>query len=207
MIGIIDYEAGNLRSVQNAFNSTGYETCILTEPEELLHNRITGAVLPGVGSFPAAYRRLAQTGFISAIKKYINEQKYFLGICLGYQLLFCGSEEDGGSPGLGVFPGRVVKFSGREKIPHMGWNRASVKKNSAILSGIDDNEYFYFVHSYYPPDDSKLTLTTTFYEKEFASGICSGNVFGFQFHPEKSHIPGRKIIKNFGALCAGNTGH
>ena len=227
MIGIVDYGAGNIQSVMNALSFCGAKFCLARSGEELLS--CDKALLPGVGAFGEAMERLRANGMDAAIKEFVASGRYFLGICLGMQLLFEQSEEFGARSGLGILPGRVVKFdktkfnirgaefnpdeakpserSGQNsaraenlKIPHMGWNSAHFIKCSPINAGLSEFEYLYFVHSYHVLCAREITLATTFYGYEFASAIWRENVFAFQPHPEKSQDAGIKIIKNFTEL-------
>lgn len=220
MIGIVDYGAGNIQSVMNALSFCGAKFCLARSPEELLS--CDKALLPGVGAFGEAMDRLRASGMGDAIKEFVASGRYFLGICLGMQLLFEQSEEFGARSGLGILPGRVVKFdktkfnirgaeSGERcgqnftcaeslKIPHVGWNSAHFIKHSPINAGLGEFEYLYFVHSYHVLCAREITLASTFYGYEFTSAIWRENVFAFQPHPEKSHDAGIKIIKNFTEL-------
>ena len=220
MIGIVDYGAGNIQSVMNALSFCGAKFCLARSPEELLS--CDKALLPGVGAFGEAMDKLHASGMDAAIKEFVASGRYFLGICLGMQLLFEQSEEFGARSGLGILSGRVVKFdktkfnireaesSARSwqnftcaeslKIPHVGWNSAHFIKRSPINRGLSEFEYLYFVHSYHVLCAREITLATTFYGYEFASAIWHENVFAFQPHPEKSHDAGIKIIKNFTEL-------
>ncbi len=203
MIAIVDYDMGNLRSVEKAFLKLGLEAEVTRSPKNLLN--ASHIVLPGVGAFKDCMRNLDQYGLIDPILKSIEAGKPFLGICLGLQLLFEESTEFGVHKGLGVLKGRVVRFSsvGKEglKVPHMGWNSIMFKKQSPLMNDIPEGEYFYFVHSYYAaPDDSAVALTTTDYGIEFVSSIEKDNITACQFHPEKSQKAGLKVLKNFSAL-------
>ena len=220
MIGIVDYGAGNIQSVMNALSFCGAKFCLARSGEELLS--CDKALLPGVGAFGEAMDKLRVSGMDDAIKEFVASGRYFLGICLGMQLLFEQSEEFGARSGLGILPGRVVKFdktkfnirgaeSGERygqnftcaeslKIPHVGWNSAHFIKRSPINAGLGEFEYLYFVHSYHVLCAREITLASTFYGYEFASAIWHENVFAFQPHPEKSHDAGIKIIKNFTEL-------
>jgi glutamine amidotransferase len=206
MIAIIDYGMGNLRSVQKGFEKVGCEAVVTGDPKVVLEaERI---VLPGVGAFPDCMRNLEQGGFVEPILKILSEGRPFLGICLGLQLLFTESEEFGVHKGLGVIPGRVVRFpegmtEGEEelKVPHMGWNQLSVKRCPPAFDGISDGTNFYFVHSYYvQPEDSSVVATTTNYGIEFCSSIWKDNIVATQFHPEKSQERGLSILRNFGVM-------
>lgn len=199
MIAIIDYGMGNLRSVQKGFEKVGCRAEIVHRPEDL--SKASAVVLPGVGAFKDAMDNLRAAGMIEAIFENIQAGKPFLGICLGFQLLFETSEEWGLHEGLGIFPGQVKRFGEGLKVPHMGWNQIEIQKESPILKGIPDLAAFYFVHSYYAePADKEVTTTLTDYGIKFTSIVDRDNVFGIQFHPEKSSILGLKILENFGRL-------
>ena len=202
---IIDYGAGNLRSVQKAFQQVGIDAEITKDKNTI--NAAKGVVLPGVGSFDAAINELRQLSLEGVIEAAIGLGKPFLGICLGLQHLFESSEE-GKQRGLAILPGKVKKFNFKNtpwsnlSIPHMGWNRLLVKHRSPILEGIEDGTMMYFAHSYFvAPEDEKLVASKTDYGIEFCSSIWKENVFGIQFHPEKSGERGLEILKNFGRLC------
>jgi glutamine amidotransferase len=199
MIAIVDYGMGNLRSVQKGFERAGYEAEVTGEIGKITSAR--GVVLPGVGAFQACMENLERFGLIEAIREVVRQNKPFLGICLGFQLLFSESEEFGLQKGLDLLPGRVVGFNARDglKIPHMGWNRIDKKKETPFLEGISSGDYVYFVHSYYVrPENSSLVATTTDYEKPFVSSIATDHLFACQFHPEKSQELGLRILSNFG---------
>ncbi|HJV36957.1 imidazole glycerol phosphate synthase subunit HisH [Geomonas sp.] len=206
MIAIIDYGMGNLRSVQKGFEKIGCEAVVTTDPKVLLDAE--RVVLPGVGAFRDCIRNLEEGGFIDPIHKVIKAGKPFLGICLGLQLLFTESEEFGLHKGLDVIPGRVVRFAdgmreaGEElKVPHMGWNQLSVKRQAPIFEGIVDGTNVYFVHSYYvKPEDEGVVATTTRYGIEFCSSIWRDNIVATQFHPEKSQEKGLAMLKNFASM-------
>lgn len=202
MITIVDYGRGNLRSVEKAFEFLGYETSISSEPRVVMEAE--ALVLPGVGAFDDAINSLRAKGLDEAILKVIEDGRPFLGICLGYQLLFEQSEE-GRERGLGVLPGRVRKLPGNDlKVPHMGWNSIEFARDSRLLSGVKSGSYCYFVHSYYvEPEDSSLVLTWTEYGIRFASGVQSGRLAAFQFHPEKSSRTGLSILGNFAEMALG----
>ncbi len=200
MIAILDYGMGNLRSVQKAFEKVGVEAAITADPDEALE--ATALVLPGVGGFSDAMAHLKSTGLHEVIIESINKGRMFLGICLGLQLLFERSFEDGDHLGLGVFEGTVERLPEGVKIPHMGWNQIEKTRDLPLLEGIDDGTNFYFVHSYVVrPKNLEIVATVTDYGKEFVSGVSRDNVFAFQFHPEKSGSVGLSILKNFGDLC------
>lgn len=198
MITVVDYGMGNLHSVVKAlelYSETGVR--ISSEPSSLSESR--GVVMPGDGAFGMAMKNLNEGGWIDPLKEYINSGGFFLGICLGYQLLFDSSEEFGENAGLGIIPGRVVRFpESRLKVPHMGWNRVNFRRSSQFLEGIDSGSYFYFIHSYYPVlEDDEWLIGETEYGESFGCMVGKGNMFASQFHPEKSHKAGLKIIENF----------
>jgi glutamine amidotransferase len=203
-IVIVDYEAGNLRSVQKAFEFLGF-SAVLTNDNNLIRDA-KGIVLPGVGSFDHVITELRKNNLETTIEQSIALGRPYLGICLGYQILFKDSEE-GNLPGLGIFEGKVVRFefpkSAGLSIPHMGWNRLLIQHSiSPIFKGIVDGSFMYFAHTYYPaPKDKDLISSLTDYGTNFASSITKDNVFGVQFHPEKSGRFGLKILKNFAELC------
>jgi glutamine amidotransferase len=203
VIAIIDYGMGNLRSVQNALEKVGARAEITRDVNRI--EAAAGVVLPGVGAFGACMDNLRSYQLIDPIKRVIARGTPFLGICLGMQLLFDESEEFGPVPGLGIFPGRVVKFTPDSdlKIPHIGWNQIRKTQNVPHLAGVDDGAFVYFVHSYYVvPADPALTATSTDYGVTFASAIARDNVFASQYHPEKSQTVGQVILRNFAALVA-----
>lgn len=202
-IAIIDYGTGNLRSVQKALEKLGFEASITSDNKKIKDS--TGIILPGVGAFDSAITSLKENDTSETMMNEIKKGKPFLGLCLGMQLLFETSEE-GSKKGLGLFKGKVVKFNfGKKtelKIPHMGWNNISFKKDSPLLKGVTNNTQAYFVHSYYcVPEDTSLILTETDYGIPFASSIAKDNIFALQFHPEKSSDEGLKILNNFGKEC------
>lgn len=196
-VAIIDYGLGNLRSVDKAIEAVGARSRITSEPEDIA--KASAIVLPGVGAFKRAMDNLARLKVIPAILNAIKEGKPFMGICLGLQILFTESEEHGVHKGLDVIKGRVKKFSASVKIPHMGWNQIKMQNRKLkIFTGIPDGSYFYFVHSYYvEPEDRKTVVTTTEYGGEFVSTVNKNNVWGVQFHPEKSEKLGLQVLENF----------
>jgi len=197
MIVIIDYGAGNLRSVQKALEQLGFQATITKDKEEI--KAAKGIILPGVGSFDSAMKELRERGLEGIIQQVIALNKPFLGICLGYQLLFEKSEE-GKEKGLGILKGEVKKFKSGI-VPHMGWNRLLIKHKSPLLNDIAEGSMVYFAHSYYvEPENKDIIMTETDYGINFASSICKNNLFGIQFHPEKSSEIGLKMLKNFGGL-------
>jgi glutamine amidotransferase len=203
-IAVIDYGMGNLRSVQKGLERVGCVADVTRDPERI--RAAAGVVLPGVGAFGACMRNLRSYDLVATVQDVIARGTPFLGICLGMQLLFEESAEFGPVPGLGVFPGRVVRFADRPglKVPHMGWNRIRKHQDVPHLRGIADGAFVYFVHSYYVvPGDSSLTATSTLYGEEFTSAIARDNVFATQYHPEKSQAVGLKILENFGRIVSG----
>jgi glutamine amidotransferase len=199
MIAIIDYGVGNLRSVQKGLEKVGQQASISQDPEEL--SKADGVVLPGVGAFADAMKSLDQRGLTGVIKEIALSGKPFLGICLGMQLLFEESEEGASIPGLALLKGRVRRLPPGLKVPHMGWNQVEINTPSPILKDIDNYSAFYFVHSYYvDPVETDTVTTWTDYGLKFASVISRQNIFGVQFHPEKSSNLGLQILKNFGEL-------
>jgi glutamine amidotransferase len=215
VIAIVDYQMGNLRSVQKAFEHKGFEARITDNRSVIAKAR--GLVLPGVGAFGDCYHELRTRGLIQAILEYLESGRPFLGICLGLQILFTSSEESEGAPGLNVIPGRVRRFSnGLLKVPHMGWNQVKAGTRAAggnsarkcpLFDGIAEDAYFYFVHSYYvEPEDKSVIAGLTDYGISFVSALWRNNIFATQFHPEKSQDAGLKLIENFGRLVAGESG-
>ncbi len=203
MIAIIDYGMGNLRSVQKAFEKVGAGAVITQNPGDI--DCADQVVLPGVGAMQPAMQKLKELHLIDPIKKAIVDGKPFLGICLGLQLLFEKGFEGGEVNGLGIFPGTVERFA-ILKVPHMGWNQIKIKNsNCPLFAGINNMSHFYFCHSYYvKPLDSNSVAAATDYGIEFASAVACENVFGVQFHPEKSQTMGLEILKNFAQLKAPN---
>ncbi|MGE5445747.1 MAG: imidazole glycerol phosphate synthase subunit HisH [Ignavibacteriales bacterium] len=204
MISVVDYGMGNLRSVKKAFESLGFSANLTRSSEEILNS--DGLVLPGVGAFGDCMKNLEEYDLSEPIKNFIDNGKPFLGICLGLQLLFEGSEESPSVRGIGVLRGRVVRFprfdKERLKVPHMGWNEVDIKPELPIARGITNGSWFYFVHSYFPkPEDEGVIAGRTQYGIEFASAVQKENIFACQFHPEKSSATGLKLLENFALLC------
>ncbi len=203
MIAIIDYGMGNLRSVSKGIERVGHQALVTRDPGAIAD--AGGVVLPGVGSFRMCMDNLRAYKLIDSVHRAVESGKPFLGICLGYQLLFTESDEFGHCPGLGIFKGRVVRFQeGMDglKVPHMGWNQVKLVRKPPILDHLDNGAYVYFVHSYYVvPEEEELVATTTEYGVDFASMIWKDNVFATQFHPEKSQQLGLGILQRFGDLC------
>ena len=201
MIAIIDYGAGNLQSVKKAFDFIGAESVITDNPEII--NACDRILLPGVGSFGDAMDSMHKSGLVETVKQNALSGKPFLGICLGLQLLFEESEESPGVKGLGIFKGKIKKFSPDMglKIPHIGWNSLEIKQNDTLFKGIPENSYVYFVHSYYlHAEDESDIATITNYGIDFHSAVGKNNIFATQFHPEKSGDVGLQILKNFASM-------
>ncbi len=200
MIAIIDYGMGNLRSVSKAFEAVGHQAIVTREPSSI--QNASHVVLPGVGAFGDCMAHLDQYGLIEPIKAAIQSGKPFLGICLGFQLLFTESEEFGRHEGLNILPGKVRAFPKDRtlKVPHMGWNQVKVQRSCPLFEKIADGVDWYFVHSFFvDPQDKQITATTTTYGMPFTSSIWKDNVVACQFHPEKSQAVGLQFMKNFGA--------
>ena len=206
MIGIVDYNMGNLASVINAFAKVGADARLESDPTKLAN--YDKLILPGVGAFGDAMEHLASNGMDEAVKTYANSGKPLLGICLGMQLLFDSSEEFGSTKGLGLIPGKVVafdetKFDHPQKVPHMGWNelfQQNVETDPRVcplFNGLDDDFYLYFVHSFHAVCDDTYAIGKTHYGYKFVSAVQNNNIYGIQPHPEKSHENGLKIIENF----------
>jgi glutamine amidotransferase len=206
MITIIDYGMGNLRSVQKGFERVGFSARVTGDPRDV--ERAERLVLPGVGAFRDCIHNLREGGFIAPILQHVASGRPFLGICLGLQLLFTESEEFGRHQGLGIIPGKVVRFpagmtaDGAElKVPHMGWNSLGIRRPAPIFQGIADGSAVYFVHSYYVvPDDPTVVAAETEYGLPFCAAVWKENVMATQFHPEKSQTVGLKILENFGKM-------
>lgn len=197
MIGIVDYGRGNLRSVEKALQKLEFEALILSSPRDI--SKVRGLILPGVGAFADAMAALQKGDWLGPLQAYVAAGKPFLGICLGMQLLFEIGEEHGEHQGLGFLEGRVVKFPAGLKIPHMGWNTVTIRYPNVICANIPDRSYFYFVHSYYAaPRDEACVAATSDYGLEFPAVVGRANVWGAQFHPEKSSPWGLKMLDNFG---------
>ncbi len=201
MIAIIDYQMGNLRSVQKGFERVGQAAVVTSDPAELA--RADKIVLPGVGAFPDAIAELRRRNLVGPIHAAIDSGKPFLGICLGLQLLFDVGHEGGRHEGLGVLRGEVVRFElpHEYKVPHMGWNSLEFAQRAPIFAGLDEGAHCYFVHSYYVvPQDESVIATRTPYPAPFCSSIWRDNLFATQFHPEKSQQQGLRILQNFAEL-------
>ena len=202
MIALVDYGAGNVRSVQKALTAAGGDVRLVSTPDKV--TQADAVVLPGVGAFDDCINAMQRQELVESIREFIASGKPFLGICVGYQALFEKSEEfNSCSSGMDVFEGKVIRFSGKGiKIPQIGWNQVNIQKpDCPIFDGIDSGSYFYFVHSYFPePRDSSIVASRTTYGVEFCSAIWKGNVFATQFHPEKSQKAGIKLLVNFVGL-------
>jgi len=196
MIAIVDYGMGNLRSVQKGFERVGHAATVTNRPEDVA--RADRVVLPGVGAFGDAMVNLRTAGLLEPIGDAIRRGRPFLGICLGLQLLFSASEEMGRHEGLDLMPGSVRRFPEGERVPQIGWNQIHRRRETALLSGVPDHAFFYFVHSYYVSADiSSDVVATTDYGIDYVSIAGRGCVYGVQFHPEKSQDLGLLILKNF----------
>jgi glutamine amidotransferase len=202
-IGIIDYGMGNLGSVSNACAFLNLPAQIVTKPDALAACR--GLILPGVGAFGDAVKHLEEHGLLVPVKKWIQDDRPFLGICLGLQMLFAGSEESPGVRGLDLYPGSVKKFATVEglKVPQIGWNRVALRQpEHPLFHGIVDGTHFYFVHSYYVDcGDASLVAGETGYGIDYVSAVAKGRVAAVQFHPEKSQQAGLTMLKNFGVMA------
>lgn len=198
MIAVIDYDAGNIRSVVNAFASLGAEVCVTSDPEKI--KSAERVVLPGVGDFGDAAGKLREYGLEDTILQLADSDKPFLAICVGLQLLFEESEESPGAKGLSVLKGRIKRIpaAGGLKVPQIGWNSLDIKEGSRLFKGIDNGSFVYFVHSYYlAAEDEDIVSATTEYGVKIHAAVERGNLFATQFHPEKSSSTGLRILRNF----------
>ncbi len=196
-VAVVDYGMGNLRSVAKALEVVGFPKVSVTSSKEEIFSS-DAVVFPGQGAFRKAMENLGKLGLVDVLKEVILSQKPFFGICLGLQLLFERSHEHGITPGLGILPGEVKLLPTSVKLPHIGWNQVRVVKNSRLFSGIEDGEYFYFVHSYrVVPRDESVISSFTDYGTDFVSAIEKDNLWAVQFHPEKSQKKGLALLKNF----------
>lgn len=201
-LGIIDYGAGNLHSVRNTFLAAGCEAQLITSSADI--SGLTHLVLPGVGAFGDCVTQLRRRGLEQPIREWIRADKPFLGICIGYQILFESGEESPGIPGLGILEGSVCRFRSTDlKVPHMGWNNiAPTQPNDPVWKGLGESPWFYFVHSFYPqPKGTSLIAATCTYGETFAAAVRQGNLLATQFHPEKSQGCGVRLLKNFLSLA------
>lgn len=199
MIAIIDYGMGNLRSVEKAFHFLGVEASIIQQPAAAA--AASHLVLPGDAAFGDAMRNLVQGGWDIVIRRAVEAGRPFLGICVGLQLMFESSEEMGTHAGLGLLPGRCVRFPPTVRVPQIGWNQISIRRPAPVLDGVPDNSFFYFVHSYHVHADAPADcIATTEYGLEYTSVAGRGNAFGVQFHPEKSQDHGLRLLANFARL-------
>jgi imidazole glycerol-phosphate synthase subunit HisH len=202
MIVIADYGAGNLHSIQKALLRQGLDVRITDTPGLL--SEADALVVPGDGAFGPAISRLRTRGFADGIRSFVQTGRPFLGVCLGMQLLFGESEEDGTHAGLGLLPGRVIRLPGTVKVPHMGWNQLRLLRPSPLLEGVETGAYVYFVHSFYAvPADGALVAATAEYGVEIAAVAGRGNVWATQFHPEKSGAVGIRMLTNFARWAVG----
>ena len=201
MIAIIDYDAGNIKSVEKALQYLGEEAVITRDREEILNS--DKVILLGVGAFGDAMEKLHQYRLVDTIQEVVDRRIPFLGICLGLQLMFESSDEAPGVEGLGLLPGKILRIpkKGDMKIPHMGWNDIKIKEGAKLFAGLEDHPYVYFVHSYYlQADDPSIVAATTEYGVTIHASVEKDNIFACQFHPEKSSTVGLQILKNFIAL-------
>lgn len=200
-IAVVDYGAGNLRSVARALQASGAETVVTDRPSDLVAAH--GVVLPGVGAAGSAMRGLAERGLIDPVREVVASGKPFLGVCLGLQVLMSWSDENGGVECLGVVPGRVSRLPEGLKVPHIGWNQVQRRHDHRLFDEIADGANFYFVHSYaVVPEDPADVVSVTEYGVEFASAVARNNVVATQFHPEKSSTAGLRVYRNFAAWVA-----
>lgn len=198
MVAIIDYDAGNIKSVEKAVAAYGKDVAVTRDADTILSAE--HVILPGVGSFGDAMEKLHNYGLVDVIKKVVEKKTPFLGICLGLHLLFESSEESEGTEGLGILPGKIVRIPDGEdlKIPHIGWNSLSFPNRGRLFEGVPENSYVYFVHSYYlQAEDEEIVTAVTDYGITIHASVEKDNVFACQFHPEKSSETGMKILKNF----------
>ena len=198
MIGIIDYGMGNLRSVQKAFEFLGFETEIVKDFRGV--QRSDKVVLPGVGAFADAVSTIRNREYDKAIRECVDMGKPFLGICLGMQMIFDVSYENGEHEGLGLIQGIVKRLPETVKIPHIGWNNLEIYKREPLFNNTGESPYVYFVHSYYLETDAPVVSATAFYGKDIQVAVQKDNIYAFQFHPEKSGDVGLEILRNFGNL-------
>jgi len=198
-ITIIDYGVGNLRSVEKAFAATDCEAIVSSKETDL--RAAQKLVLPGVGAFGACMRALSERGFDELVRERVEAGTPLLGVCVGMQILFEESDEFGATPGLGLLPGRVRRFSDELVVPHVGWNRIQQRQSHGLFDGVANGSFFYFVHSYYcEPEDKSVVAGETEYGSNYASVVAKDNICGVQFHPEKSQDAGLRLLQNFARL-------
>ncbi|MGM0568309.1 MAG: imidazole glycerol phosphate synthase subunit HisH [Elusimicrobiota bacterium] len=200
MIAIIDYNLGNIKSVFRAFERIGADVIVTSSEEKI--NSSQAIVVPGVGAFRKAMKNISDLNLTVPIIKHIREGKPYLGICLGLQILFSYSSEYGKTSGLDIIKGEVKKFTSQVKIPHMGWNTVRGNDGNPLFEGIEKESFFYFDHSYYVVPEIKVLKAYTFYGSNFVSAVKLNQVYGVQFHPEKSGEKGLKMLKNFVKSCS-----
>jgi glutamine amidotransferase len=203
-VAIIDYGVGNLRSVEKAFTATGCEALVTANHDDL--NTAERLVLPGVGAFAACMKALSEHGFDELVRRRAGEGTPVLGVCVGMQMLFAESEEFGHTPGLGLLPGRVRPFKEDLPVPHVGWNQIRQRQRDPLLAGIADQTFFYFVHSFFCDAAPEVVLGETEYGSTFASIVGRENIWGVQFHPEKSQAAGLRLLNNFATAERSSTG-
>ncbi|USG65254.1 imidazole glycerol phosphate synthase subunit HisH [Brevibacillus ruminantium] len=202
MIGIIDYGMGNLYSLSKAVERLGYRYEFVSRPERL--DDFSGVILPGVGAFGDAMKNIRELGLAEGISAFTASGRPVLGICLGMQLLFEKSAEHGEHAGLGLLGGEAVRFVGNYKVPHMGWNQLTLQKEHPLLRGVSSGEYVYFVHSYHVRvSDPQVLLAAADYHQQVTAIVGQDQVYGMQFHPEKSGETGMRLLANFAQLCKG----
>ena len=196
LVAIIDYGVGNLRSVEKAFAATGSDAIVTDDEDEL--RSADRLVLPGVGAFSACVNALHERGFDKLVRERVQQGTPLLGVCVGMQMLFDDSEEFGRTRGLGLLPGRVRRFPNSLVVPHVGWNQIKQQAGHPLFRGIDDESFFYFVHSYYcEPASPQVAIGKTDYGESYASVVAQQHICGVQFHPEKSQSVGLKLLHNF----------
>jgi glutamine amidotransferase len=196
VIAVIDYGAGNLRSVNNALVSLGYQPNVTSNPKDVLN--ADAVIFPGVGAAAGVMNRLTESGLDNAIRQVISQDKPFFAICIGMQVLLTSTEEDGGHDCLNIIPGTVRKLPRGQKIPHMGWNQVTQRSAHSLFNGVPDEANFYFVHSYYPnPDNTEFVAGTSEYGITWCSVLIKDNLVATQFHPEKSGTDGLRMYNNF----------
>lgn len=201
LVAIIDYGLGNVASIGNGFARMGFQTVLTDDPERL--NKCRALVLPGVGAFGSAMDKLKEKGLLDFLKEQQQKGVYMLGICLGLQVFFEHSEEDPNYDGIGFLPGQVTRFPSGLKVPHMGWSSIIIEKTDPLFEKIPNGSYFYFAHSYYtlPAENREIeTIARCTYAVDFCAAVKKDNIYGLQFHPEKSGKIGLKVLENFGRM-------